>query len=52
MRERKIRTEHICINFTINNYAYQKDTNFKKVQNKVRKNLNYRKESQIYLMKN
>lgn len=24
--------EHTCINFTINKYAYQKDTNFKKVQ--------------------
>lgn len=26
--------EHTCINFTINNYAYQKTTNFKKVQKK------------------
>jgi len=34
MGEKKIRIEHICINFTINNYAYQKDTNFKKVQKK------------------
>lgn len=44
--------EHTCINFTINNYAYQKTTNFKKVQKKDGKSLNYRKESQIYLMKN
>lgn len=51
MGEKKICIEHIY-KFTINNYAYQKDTNFKKVQKKVRKNLNYRKESQIYLMKN
>lgn len=45
----KICIEHI--NFTINNYAYQKDTNFKKVQKKWGKTWNYRKESQIYLMK-
>lgn len=25
---------YVCINFTINNYAYQKDTNFKKVPKK------------------
>lgn len=29
--------EHTCINFTINNYAYQKTTNFKKVQKKWEK---------------
>lgn len=44
--------EHICINFTLNNYAYQKNTNFKKGTKKDGKSLNYRKESQIYLMKN
>lgn len=52
MGEKKIRIKYIRINITINNYAYQKDTNFKKLQKKVRKSLNYLKEHQIHLMKN
>jgi len=34
MGEKEICIEHLCISFTINNYAYQKDTNFKKVTKK------------------
>ena len=37
MGEKEIFIEHLCISFTINNYAYQKDTNFKKAPKKSEK---------------